>query len=235
MPGHIVALGGGGFSQDPDDPRLDAYILSLARRERPRVCFVGTASGDAPTYSQSFFRAFARHHDAVADELALFVRDGRDLRDFVLEQDVVYVGGGNTANLLAVWRVHGLGPILREALDGGAVLCGISAGMNCWFEASSTDSFGPGLAPLRDGLGFVAGSACPHYDAEPKRRPHYRALVDGGFPAGYAADEGAALRFTAGGELVECVASRDGARVYRVEPGSEVALETTPLRAPPRA
>jgi dipeptidase E len=229
MPGSIVALGGGGFSQDPGDPRLDAYILSLARRERPRVCFVGTASGDAPTYSQKFFRAFARHHDAVADELALFERDDRDPRAFVLAQDVVYVGGGNTANLLAVWRVHGLGQILREALDAGAVLCGISAGMNCWFEASSTDSFGPELAPLHDGLGFLAGSACPHYDAEPKRRPHYRALVDGGFPAGYAADEGAALHFGAAGELVECVASRPGALAYRVEPGSEVALETRAL------
>jgi dipeptidase E len=229
MPGHIVALGGGGFSQDPDDPRLDAYILALARRERPRVCLLGTASGDAPTYAQNFLRAFARHHDAVLDELGLFMRDERDLRARVLEQDVLYVGGGNTANLLAVWRVHGLDAILREALDGGAVLCGISAGMNCWFECSSTDSFGPDLAPLHDGLGFVAGSACPHYDAEPKRRPHYRALVDGGFPAGYAADEGAALCFSAAGELVECVSSRPGALAYRVEPGSEVALETRAL------
>jgi dipeptidase E len=229
MPGHIVALGGGGFSQDPDDPRLDAYILSLARRERPRVCFVGTASGDAPTYSQKFFRAFARHHDAVADELGLFERDAADLRERVLAQDVIYVGGGNTANLLAVWRVHGLAAVLREALDAGAVLCGISAGMNCWFECSSTDSFGPELAPLYDGLGFLPGSACPHYDAEPQRRPHFRALVDGGFPAGYAADEGAALRFGADGALVECVAAGPGARAYRVEPGSEVALETREL------
>ena len=224
-----MALGGGGFSQDPGDPRLDAYILALARKERPRVCFVGTASGDAPTYSQSFFRAFARHHDAVADELALFERDDRDLRERVVAQDVIYVGGGNTANLLAVWRVHGLDALLRDALDAGAVLCGISAGMNCWFQCSSTDSFGPDLAPLHDGLGFVAGSACPHYDAEPKRRPHYRALVDAGFPGGYAADEGAALRFTAAGELVECVAARPGATAYRVEPGSEVALETREL------
>ena len=229
MGGHIVTLGGGGFSDDPDDPRLDAYILGLARRERPRVCFPGTASGDAPTYTRKFFHNMARHHDAEPAELLLFERDVADLRGFVLHQDVLYVGGGNTANLLAVWRVHGLDAILREALDAGAVLCGISAGMNCWFDASSTDSFGPELAPLHDGLGFVAGSACPHYDAEPKRRPHYRALIDGGFPPGFAADEGAALHFTAAGELVECVASRPGARAYRVEPGSEVALETRAL------
>jgi dipeptidase E len=229
MGGHIVALGGGGFSQEPDDPRLDAYILGLARREQPRVCFVGTASGDAPTYVTNFYRSFARHHDAVTIDLPLFERGDSDLRALVLAQDVVYVGGGNTANMLAVWRVHGLDAILREALEAGAVLCGISAGMNCWFEASSTDSFGPELAPLHDGLGFVAGSACPHYDAEPERRPHYRALVDGGFPPGYAADEAAALRFTAKGELVECVASKPGVSAYRVEPGSEVALETRVL------
>jgi peptidase E len=229
MAGHIVTLGGGGFSDEPDDPRLDAYIFALARRTPPRVCFLGTASGDAPTYTRKFFHAMARHHDAVPSELLLFERDVADLRAFVLEQDVVYVGGGNTANLLAVWRVHGLDAILREALEAGAVLCGISAGMNCWFEASSTDSLGPGLAPLRDGLGFVGGSACPHYDGEQQRRPHYRALVDAGFPPGYAADDGAALHFTAAGELVECVASRPGARAYRVEPGSETPLETRVL------
>jgi dipeptidase E len=139
---------------------------------------------------------------------------------------VIYVGGGNTANLLAVWRLHGLDAILREALDGGAVLCGVSAGMNCWFDASTTDSFGPQIAPLRDGLGFVPGSACPHYHGEPQRRPAYRALVDDGFPPGWAADDGAALRFTADGAFAEGVASRPRARAYRVEPGAEIPLPT---------
>jgi dipeptidase E len=223
--GHVIALGGGGFSMEPENPLLDRYILSHARRERPSVCFVGTASGDAITYVTIFYRAFARL-DARASDLSLFERDDRDLRDFVLDQDVIYVGGGNTANLLAIWRLHGLDAILREALDRGAVLCGISAGMNCWFEASTTDSFGPAIAPLHDGLGFVPGSACPHYDGEPQRRPVYRALVDDGFPAGHAADDGAALRFSAEGELVEAVASRPHARAYRVEPGAETPLPT---------
>jgi peptidase E len=156
-------MGGGGFSMEPENPALDEYVLSFARRAQPRVCFVPTASGDAVTYVASFYRAFARL-DARASDLPLFERAGYDLRQFVLDQDVIYVGGGNTANLLAVWRLHGLDAILREALDGGAVLCGVSAGMNCWFEASTTDSFGPVIAPLRDGLGFVPGSACPHYD-----------------------------------------------------------------------
>jgi peptidase E len=222
-------MGGGGFSMDPDDPRLDAYVLGLARRPRPRVCFVGTASGESEGYAARFFRTFARHHDAVTTELTLFQRTVADLRGFVLEQDVVYVGGGSTANLLAVWRLHGLDAILREALDAGAILCGVSAGMNCWFEASTTDSFGPELAPLHDGLGFIAGSACPHYDGEPRRRPLYRRLVDAGFPPGHAADDGAALCFTAADELVEAVASRPGARAYRLEPGGETALPTRAL------
>jgi dipeptidase E len=231
MPGHVITMGGGGFSTEPGNPRLDAYVLAHARRPRPRVCFVATASGDAPTYIASFYRELGRHHDAVLTDLALFDRTVADLRGFVLEQDVVYVGGGNTASLLAVWRAHGLDAILREALAAGVVLCGISAGMNCWFEASVTDSFGPELAPLHDGLGLLAGSACPHYDGEPQRRPAYRALVDAGtLAAGYAADDGAALCFDADGALAEVVASRPDARAYRVEPGSERPLEATVLR-----
>jgi dipeptidase E len=225
MPGHLVTLGGGGFSMEPENPLLDEYILTLARRPRPRVCFVPTASGDAITYVTSFYRAFARL-DADPIDLPLFDRGADDLREFVLAQDVVYVGGGNTANLLAVWRLHGLDAILREALDAGAVLCGISAGMNCWFEASTTDSFGPDIAPLHDGLGFIGGSACPHYDGEPQRRPTYRRLVDDGFPPGWAADDSAALRFDARGALVEAVSSRPGAGAYRVEPGREIPLDT---------
>jgi peptidase E len=223
--GHLITLGGGGFSMEPENPLLDDYILSFARRPKPRVCFVGTASGDSITYSASFYRAFATR-DVIASELLLFERDARDLREHVLAQDVIYVGGGNTANLLAIWRLHGVDVLLREALDSGAVLTGISAGMNCWYEASTTDSFGPEIAPLRDGLGFIAGSACPHYDGEPGRRPTYRHLVDSGFPPGFAADDGAALRFSSGGALVEAVASRPHARAYRVEPGSETPLPT---------
>ena len=177
MTGAIVAMGGGGFSEEPDNPLLDGFVLGLARREHPRVCFLGTASGDADSYVARFYRAFV-DHDCYPSDLALFNREVADLRRFVLEQDVIYVGGGNTASLLAVWRAHGLDTILQEALAGGAVLCGVSAGMNCWFEASVTDSFGPALAPLDDGLGFIVGSACPHYDAdEPPssaRRPRGR-------------------------------------------------------------
>jgi dipeptidase E len=211
----IVALGGGGFSMDPDDPRLDDYLLTLAGVARPRVLFVPTASGDSPEYSARFLAAFPPER-AQASVLGLFEREIDDLHAHVLAQDVVYVGGGSTANLLAVWRVHGLDDALRAAHDAGVVLAGISAGMNCWFAASVTDSFGVALAGLPDGLGLLPGSACPHYDGEPRRRPTYRRLIAGGFPGGYAADDGAALVFT-DGVLTESVASRPGASTFRVE------------------
>ena len=126
-----------------------------------------------------------------------------DLREHILAQDIVVVSGGNTANLLAIWRVHGFDAILREAWEAGVVLTGASAGMICWFEASITDSFGPQLEGMRDGLGFLPGSACPHYDGEAARRPRYHELVAQGFPAGIAADDGVALHYV-GSELRRC-------------------------------
>ncbi|HSJ93718.1 MAG TPA: Type 1 glutamine amidotransferase-like domain-containing protein, partial [Gaiellaceae bacterium] len=130
----------------------------------------------------------------------------------------------NTANALVLWRLHGIDVALRAAWERGAVLGGVSAGGNCWFEACVTDSFGRRLGPLDDGLGILPGSFCPHYDGEELRRPVYHELVADGFPAGYAADDGVALHF-AGTELVEAVASWPGARAYRVEPGGERPLE----------
>ena len=215
-------MGGGGFSMEPGNPALDAFVLTLARTTaRPRVCFVPTASGDSERYVRDFYRAFAAHDCDPAD-LALFERTQPDLRGFLLAQDVIYVGGGSTANLLAVWRAHGVDAILREAWEQGTVLCGVSAGMNCWFEASVTDSWQVGAAgSLRDGVGLLPGSACPHYDGEPARRPAFKRLVDAGeLPPGLAADDGAALVF-AGTELEEVVASRDGVAAYAVAPGEE--------------
>jgi dipeptidase E len=213
----IIALGGGGFSMEPENTLLDEFILAQARSSHPHVCFVGTASGDADGYAARFYRAFSVLDCRPAD-LRLFERTVADLRTFVLAQDIVYVGGGNTANLLAVWRAHGLDRILAEAWEQGVVLCGISAGMNCWFQESVTDSFDmTRLAPLHDGLGFIAGSACPHYDGEQRRRPEFHRLVASGELAdGWAADDGAALVF-AGEQLEQVVASRPHARGYRVE------------------
>lgn len=217
----ILALGGGGFSMEPENPLLDDYLLSLATRRRgaggrAKVCFVPTASGDSEEYGDRFVESFAER--AETSQLRLFhlhELEGRSVREHLLAQDVVYVGGGSTANLLAVWRLHGVDEALREALADGVVLAGISAGMNCWFEGSVTDSFGP-LAALPDGLGLLPGSACPHYDGEAERRPTYLDLVgSGALAGGYAADDGCALHFR-DGELVEAVSSRPDARAFRV-------------------
>ena len=156
----IAAMGGGGFSMEPRNPRLDRWLLSLTGKRRPRVLFVPTASGDWAGYIARFHRAFAKHA-CEPSHLQLFDRTVRNLRDFVLRQHIVYVGGGSTANMLAVWRLHGLDAILREAWENGTLLCGVSAGANCWFESSLTDSFGRPLRPLRDGLALLAGSFCP--------------------------------------------------------------------------
>ncbi len=231
-------MGGGGFSMEPENPLLDDALLDLARRtrgvERPRVCFIGTASGDAEAYIAGFHDAFDERADA--SHLALFSRTVDDIEAFLLGQDVVYVGGGNTANMLAVWRIHGVDRALRRAWEAGVVMAGLSAGSLCWFEGGTTDSFGPVLAPIEDGLGFVAGSHCPHYDGEPGRRPLYQRLIaEGRLPDGYAADDGAALVFR-DAELHAVVASRPEARAYRVvrDPDGravETELETRYLGA----
>ncbi|MGW1322997.1 Type 1 glutamine amidotransferase-like domain-containing protein [Streptomyces antibioticus] len=216
VPERRVALLGGGFSTD-DDGLLDDWILGQARTPRPKVCFVPTASGDAPGYIDRFLAAY-EPRPCDPSVLHLFRRDLDDaaLRTFLLSQDVIYVGGGNTANLLAVWRVHGVDRLLREAYDHGTLLCGISAGANCWAEGSHTDSFGP-LTHLPDGLGLLPGSVCPHYDTEEGRRSSYRAAVaTGALPAGWAVEDGAGALFT-DGRLTDAVTRTPDARLYRVE------------------
>jgi dipeptidase E len=221
-PSQIVAMGGGGFSMEPENLLLDRYVLSTAAVPQPKVCFVGTASGDAPTYADKFYAAF-RTLPCTPTDLSLFKPPTADLRSFVLEQDVIYVGGGNTRALLALWREWGLDAILREAWLSGIVMAGISAGSICWFEQGLSDSVRPGeLAPL-DCVGFLPGSNCPHYDGEPGRRPAYHRFIrEGKLNAGYAADDGAALHFV-GQELKGVVSSRENARAYSVRlVGSEV-------------
>ncbi|MYR43640.1 peptidase E [Streptomyces sp. SID5910] len=233
VPERRLALLGGGFSTD-EDGLLDTWVLSRARAARPKVCFVPTASGDAPAYVERFLTAF-EPLDCQPCVLPLFRRELDDdaLRAFLLCQDVVYVGGGNTANLLAVWRTHGVDRILREAYDRGTLLCGISAGANCWAEGSHTDSFGP-LTFLPDGLGLLSGSVCPHYDSEPGRRPSYRqAVAAGSLPAGWALDDGAGALFT-DGVPTDTVTRTPGAHLYRVEADgsggvTERALPCRPL------
>lgn len=232
--GQIVALGGGGFSVAGSLTPLDRFILGCARRERPHVCFLSTASADSATYIAKFYRAFAT--ECVATDLTLWDSPGlprrpattSELADFIASQDVFYVGGGNTAHLLSLWRLHGLDRLLRDAWRRGAVLAGISAGMICWFETGLTDSFG-GLELLEDGLGLIATSACPHYDGDPKRRQRFHEIIGGGLSGGYAADNDAALHFT-GTTLTQVVTERATATAYHLE-RTESGIVETPLPA----
>ena len=225
---HIVAFGGIRARAGVTPPLID-YVLSLTGKARPRLCNIPTATGDSPAALVNFYSRIPATR-AERSHLALFDRTVRDIRGFLLSQDVIMVGGGNTANMLAVWRVHGVDQVLREAWDAGVVLCGGSAGSLCWFECGTTDSFDLNeLQPLRDGLGFLPGSHCPHYDGEEQRRPLYHHLVFEGFPSGYAIDDDAAVHFV-GTEVGEVVSSRAGATAYRVELRDGQVAET-PLEA----
>jgi peptidase E len=203
---------------------IQQHVLGLARGSR--ALYVPTANMENANNVLAFYESMRGRGEA--DHLVFNPYPPDALREFVLGFDAIFVGGGNTANMLAVWRVHGFDELLREAWDSGIVLAGTSAGMICWFDAGVTDSFGLQLEGMRDGLGFLVGSACPHYDGEERRRPRYRELVDAGFPSGYAADDGAALHFV-GTELRDVLSVREGATAYRVEPGSETPLEARAL------
>lgn len=220
----IVALGGASLLPSSNDGALHQYLLDLTGLERPRICFIGTASGDNSEYLAAFYGFFARR--AEASHLALFDRRVDDIGAFLTQQDIVYVGGGNTANLLAVWRTHGVDRALKDAWENGVILAGPSAGAACWFEAAITDSFGPELGALRDGLRFLKGSFCPHYDSESLRRPRYQELVgSGALPDGYAADDSVGLLFS-GRELAEAVAVLPETRAFHVERSRGGAEET---------
>jgi len=215
--GQIIAMGGGGFLMEPDNPLLDRYVRAATGKPRPRVCFVPTAAGDAVSFIDRFFDAF---DERVCEPtyLSLFNRKIDDLAGFLCEQDLVYLSGGNTVNLLAVWRAQGMDHAVAEALEAGTIFCGLSAGALCWFERGITDSYGPDLNPLMNGLGFLPGAFSPHYDSDWRRPAEFGAFVDQHGGPAWAAEDGVALHFR-DGELTRVVSSRPHARAYRIEPG----------------
>jgi dipeptidase E len=227
-------MGGGGFTAGPADPALDELVLELAGVPRPRVCLLPTAGGDSE-------HQIRRYHETFGDRLcepthiSLF-RLGRHpvpLREHLLSQDAIYVGGGSMVNLLAIWKAQGIHQILHEAWENGILLAGLSAGSMCWFEWGITTS--SGQAAPAPGLGFLPGSNSVHHDSEPDRRPVYlEAVRNGEIPPGWAVDEGAALIFRHR-RLEEVVSERAGARAYEVDPGGEKPLEVRPLASPARS
>jgi len=205
------------------NPLLDDYVLGLTGAKRPRVCFLPSASGDADHYIVRFYRAFPADR-CEASHISLFRREQgpEDLREHLLSQDLIYVGGGSVVSLLGVWRAHGIDEILREAWESGVILCGLSAGSLCWFSEAVTGFHG---APKRvEGLGLLPFSNCVHYEPRSSRRLAYHEFLREGMAPGYAAEDGAALHFT-GTELTRVIASRSEARGYRLDPMGERVVE----------
>lgn len=228
MPIQIIAMGGGGFSMEPDNPRLDRYIVEQAqavfRTERPKVCFLAQASAEPDPYILNFYRAFTKLN-CIPSSLSLFRPHTSDIAGFLGEQHAIYVGGGNTKSMLALWREWGLDTILRDIAVNGTILSGISAGAICWFEVAASDSI-PGRITALKGLGYLAGACTPHYDGEADRRPNYeRMIAAGDIPDGYAFDDGAQGHFI-DGTLTAVVSSRPNAKGYRVEREGDTARET---------
>jgi dipeptidase E len=224
-------MGGGGFSAGQTDPALDRFVLRLTGRPRPRICLLPTAGGDSESQIRRFHERF-RDELCEPSDVSLF-RLGRNpipLRERLLSQDAIYVGGGSMVNLLAIWRAQGVDEILREAWRAGVVLAGLSAGSMCWFRWGVTTSSGtPAPAP---GLGFLPGSNSVHHDSEPARMPVYRASIqNGAIPPGWAVDDGAALLFRGIG-LAEVVTARPGATAHLVTSRGEEPAQARLLDDP---
>ena len=227
----MLAIGGGMLMPRDSAPLQVKYAMELTGRPRPKLCVLNTAVGDDPG---AYLRVYDRLAETQAQvrHLALFpMPNVADPEDLLMSQDVIFVGGGSVANMVAVWRVHRIDEILRKAWQAGIVLAGSSAGGICWFEGGTTDSFGIKLRAFTDGLAMLPGSFCPHYHSEAERRPLYQRLVaDGALPGGIACDDGVAAHFT-DETLAEQVSDRPGANAYRVAPDGAGGAVETPLAA----
>jgi len=229
----------GGFVSTPHGPRpgpLLHHALALSGKPRPHLCFVNTAGGDSLEWTAMQYAAFAGREDVVVSHLALFTMPNvPHPAAHLLAQDVIWVSGGSVANLLAVWRVHGLDEVFRTAWTRGVVLAGVSAGSLCWHVGGTTDSYGPDLRPVTNGLALLPYSNGVHYDTEEQRRPLLHQLIgDGELPDGYATDDGVGLHFI-GTELQEVVSERKDAAAYRIErtgPGAVVESRLEPRLLP---
>lgn len=209
----IIAIGGGGFSMEPENPLLDLYVLRASEKPKPKICFIPTASGDSADYIERFYKAHKKY-DCQPTHLSLFQGTFTDLRQFILSQDILYVGGGNTRNMLVLWKEWGLDLIIREAYEKGIVCAGISAGSICWFEQFVTDSI-PGKLTVMKGLHWIGGFCVPHFDGEAERRPTtiHKISTAEMCANGIGVDDGAAAHFI-DEKLLRVVCSQEGKTAY---------------------
>ena len=171
---HIIAIGGGGFGRNVSSFLIEKYILGLSTNVCPRICFLPTATGDNDSYIVRFYSVFTRLN-CIPTHLEFFKRT-IDIDDHIMNQDVVFVGGGNTKSMLAVWRDWGMHNILKSAYNKGVIMSGVSAGAICWFTSGITDSWDNKLEILPC-LDFINGTCCPHYDEEPARIPYVEKVL----------------------------------------------------------
>jgi peptidase E len=226
---NILAIGGGGFQPTErygarPGPLVE-HALALTGKEAPKVCALYTATGDDVARIAQWYACWADRPEIASHVAVLPMPNLDDVRRHLLGQDAIYVGGGSVAGLMALWRLHGLDEVMREAWEFGVVLFGVSAGSLCWHVGGTTDSYGPELRPWTDGLGLIPGSNCPHYDSEERRRPLYQQLVGQGvLPPGYAADDGVGLHYV-GTDLHEAVRDREGVSAWAVDIDGETRVE----------
>ena len=175
MDKQIIAIGGGGFGRNPGNGTIEKYILDQSDKNRPNICFIPTATGDDESYKVSYYATLTKLN-CTPTHIDFFKRT-TDLEKLIKDQDIIFVGGGNTKSMLAVWREWGLDKILKKAYQNGTIMCGVSAGAICWFEKGVTDSWADKLN-IMNCLGFIKGSCCQHYDEEPERKPSLSKFIE---------------------------------------------------------
>jgi peptidase E len=222
MKKQIVASGGGGFGRRGANLKLEKYLLSLTGKENPSICFLPQASAEDADYVVRFFETFTQLN-ARPTWVSLFGRVEPTWQEKILNADIVYVGGGNTRSMLALWREWGVDELLKKAYEQGTIMSGVSAGALCWFEQAVTDSVWPlGVIP---GLGFLTGSCCPHFDSEKERRPAYeRMLREGHVMSGIALEDDTAAHFI-DGTLHAIIGSAEGKKAFACDHGQTNALK----------
>ena len=224
MDKQIFGIGGDFFPAQWRRPLLREHLLTLSNKSRPKVCYVGTATGDQPANIATFYQEFGRH-DCETSHLSLYSPPQKDIRSYVMKHDIIYVGGGSTKNLIALWNEWGFSEIMREAWEAGIVLSGTSAGSICWVDDCITDSIPGGLTSLKC-TGLLKGSNSTHYGSHPDRPSTYRALISNGEVSdGIATDDHCALHYI-NDDLHEIVTQDPDARAYRVERDGNSYKET---------
>ena len=223
MTKQIIAIGGGGFGRDPGKGIIEDYILKQSKKKKPNICFIPTATGDNEEYKENFYTTFSKLN-CQATHLDFFKRTP-DLENLIQDQDVIFVGGGNTKSMLAVWKDWGLDIFLKSAYEKGVVMSGVSAGAICWFDKGVTDSWASNLQ-LMECLGFIEGTCCPHYDEEIDRRPAVDAFLSKQLISSCIAIEGECALHIKDGKVFSSVAFGKGKKSYSVVLRNNKVIET---------